>query len=177
MQREHSLPGENWKLKVLLCPCKETFQVRLANPPNRVDVGCQNVRGKHTIGFNTLYAIEEAENRPEEQSYLVKYPRKLRTISTSKLDPRRASEQAHAHLSSTFALPSTSSPPVRPRTHGRSCAKKYAITIRKRAWIFCNARFSASLPPCMRKRGRLPVTTWNSVRSDVTMLSMFKSVW
>lgn len=54
MQREHSLPGENWKLKVLLCPCKETFQVRLANPPNRVDVGCQNVRGKHTIGFNTL---------------------------------------------------------------------------------------------------------------------------
>src|SRR5712672_3515349 len=38
----------------------------------------------------------------------------------------------HTHLSSTFALPSTSSPPVRPRTHGRSCAKKYAITIRKR---------------------------------------------
>jgi hypothetical protein len=38
---ENSSPGEHWKLKVLLRPSKETFQVRLANPPNRVDVRCK----------------------------------------------------------------------------------------------------------------------------------------
>jgi hypothetical protein len=90
--------------------------------------------------------------------------------------PRRQRARK-THLSSTFALPSTSSPPERPRTHGRSCAKKYAITIRRRACIFCNARFSASLPPCTRKRGRMPVTIWKSVRSAVTTVSIFRSVW
>ena len=74
--------------------------------------------------------------------------------------PRRPHRQrTHKYLSSTFTQQSMSSPPTRPRIHGSVCAKKYAITTRRRAWIFCSARFSASPPPCVRKRGHRPVTT------------------
>ena len=43
LQRKSS-PGEDWKLKLLLRPRNETFQVRLANTSNWVDVR-YNVRG------------------------------------------------------------------------------------------------------------------------------------
>lgn len=35
----------------------------------------------------------------------------------------------------------------RPRVHGSSCARRNATTIRRRAWMFCRARFSAAVPP------------------------------
>ena len=46
-ERQRSSPGENWKLKVLLRPRNETFQIRLANSSNRVDVRCK--RPRYTI--------------------------------------------------------------------------------------------------------------------------------
>jgi hypothetical protein len=74
---EISSPGENWKLHFLLCPCKETFQVSLANPPNGVDVRCKYVRGENTGQRNRRIS-------PEEQSYLVKYPRRLHSRQHNK---------------------------------------------------------------------------------------------
>lgn len=55
-----------------------------------------------------------------EQSYLVKYPRRL----IRRQHAWRSRSQPQAHLSSTLALPKTSKPPVRPRAQGRSCAKR-----------------------------------------------------
>ena len=46
--KAESSPGENWELKVLLRPSNETFQVRLANPSNRIDVRYR--RPRYTIG-------------------------------------------------------------------------------------------------------------------------------
>ncbi|CAI7853080.1 unnamed protein product [Closterium sp. NIES-53] len=37
--------------------------------------------------------------------------------------------------------------PPCPRTQGSSCAKRKASTMRRRAWMFCRARFSADVPP------------------------------
>lgn len=90
------------------------------------------------------------------QSYLVRYP---------------------LRHSSTLALPSTKSHPCRPLTHGTSCAIRNAKTMRKRAWMFCSARFSAGVPPSARKRGVLPVTAVKSVTRAWTTLSIQMSQW
>jgi hypothetical protein len=48
LRKADSSPGENRKLKVLLRPPDETFQVCLANPSNRVDIRYK--RPRYTIG-------------------------------------------------------------------------------------------------------------------------------
>lgn len=73
---------------------------------------------------------------PDEQSYLVKYPRRLsidfiKSVSTSLI---------HTYLSSTFALPNTSNPPTLPRTQGKSWANIYARTILNLAYTTVSSR-------------------------------------
>ena len=69
-------------------------------------------------------------NVPDEQSYFVKYPRRL----AGHVGYMCAGSLRYAYLSSTFALPRTSRAPERPRTHGISCANIYERTMRSRAF-------------------------------------------
>ena len=53
-------------------------------------------------------------------------------------------------------------PPGSPRVHGISRANVYASTMRMRAWMFCNARFSVLLPPYTLYTGRFCVANSNT---------------
>lgn len=44
-------------------------------------------------------------------------------------------------------------------------------------WIFCNARFSALLPPCALNCGVLPVTRLKIPLTADTAVSMLRSTW
>ena len=54
-----------------------------------------------------------------------------------------ASMHAHAHAG-------------RQTGGGLACASRNASTMRRRAWIFCSARFSGGLPPCTLQQGHTP---------------------
>ena len=50
-------------------------------------------------------------------------------------------------------------------------------THRRRLWIFCRLRPSASVPPCILKRGVKLVTAVNTLNIAVTTASMLRSMW
>lgn len=58
----------------------------------------------------------------------------------------------------------------------RSMANSFP-SVSEHTWIFWRARFSAAEPPCARNWGFTPVTKENRLRTAVTSVSMFKSVW
>lgn len=48
--------------------------------------------------------------------------------------------------------------------------------MRLRAWMFCRARFSATLPPCTLKRGVAPVIWWKTEWKACVMGSIVASM-
>lgn len=49
--------------------------------------------------------------------------------------------------------------------------------MRRRAWMFCSAKFSVCDPPCTLYSGFLPVTSVKSVWMASTQASMLRPTW
>ena len=116
-------PLQDREVEISLSVSDELLQICFTDTTDRIDIRCppcqlDDNKKEHIMNLKSSHI---SSDNHEDWKILLAFLALARQTST--------------RLSSTLALPSTSRPPLFPRTHGRSCANRYDSTMRSLAWL------------------------------------------